>query len=108
MATQTYPVTADGFAFEVLIGLNWTDTAHLVAAGLPVPAPVLARALVDTGSNVTCVATSIIRSLGLKHLGRQTTQTVSGSLLVRLFEVSLSIPAAQPGSGPLLVLPQLV
>jgi hypothetical protein len=91
-----------------MIGLNGQDTAALVSAGKAVLAPVLVRALVDTGSNVTCCADTILTRLGLGPLQQYTTQTVSGPLSVRTFEVSLSIPGASAASGPLLVLPQLV
>lgn|SRR5262245_6143769 len=108
MATQTYPISPDGLALEVMIGLKGSDTAALVAAGLPVPAPVLARALIDTGSDVTCVAAGVFQRLRLGRGGQHTTQTVSGSLSVNLFEISFSIPGIIAATGPLLVLSQLV
>src|SRR5262249_21357836 len=108
MAIQTYPISADGLAVHAMIGLNGRDAANIVAAGLPVPAPILASALIDTGSDVTCCASTILQRLGLAPIQQYTTQTVSGSLSVRLFEVSFSIPGASSASGPLLVLPQLV
>jgi hypothetical protein len=46
--------------------------------------------------------------LGISPIQQHTTQTLSGSLSIRLFEVSFSIPALSTGTGPLLVLPQLV
>jgi hypothetical protein len=90
-----------------MIGLKGADTAALVAAGRPVPAPILARALIDTASDVTCVASAILQRLRLPLSGRQTTQSISGSVPVKLFEVSFGIPGASAGSGPLLVLPLL-
>lgn len=108
MAIQPYPVSADGLALYVMIGLKGADTANLVAAGTPVPAPILARALIDTASDVTCVASAIPQRLRLAPSGQHTTQGIAGSVPVRLFEVSFSIPGASASSGPLLVLPQLV
>jgi hypothetical protein len=108
MAAQTYPISNDGLALNVLIGLKGADMAALVAAGKPVPAPALARALVDTGTDVTCCAKWVLQRFGLVPMLQHTTQTASGSASVRLFEVSLSIPGATSASGPLFVLPQLV
>jgi hypothetical protein len=82
--------------------------AVLVAAGRPMPAPILARALIDTGADVTCCAAQIFHRLGISPIQQHTTQTLSGPLSIRLFEVGFSIPAASTGSGLLLVLPQLV
>ena len=108
MLTQSYPVSADGLALEVMIGLPGNAFAPLVAAGQPVPAPILVRALIDTGSDVTCVAIRIPQQFGLIPIGPSKTQTVSGSLPVNLYEVSLSIPGVSAVTGPLLVLPQLL
>jgi len=108
MAVQTYGVSTDGLALEVMIGIKGSDSAALVAAGKPVPRPILARALIDTASDITCVERVILQRLGLAPSARQATQGISGSASVRLFEVSVSIPGATSASGPLLVLPQLV
>jgi hypothetical protein len=108
MATQTHPVSIDGLALDVLIGLKGADMAALVAAGKPVPAPALVRALIDTGTDMTCCAKWIIQRFGLAPMLQHTTQGISGSAAVRLFEVSFSIPGGIAASGPLLVLPQLV
>jgi hypothetical protein len=107
MLTQSYPVGIDGLALEVMIGLEGADTATLVAAGKPVPAPILARALIDTGSDVTCVNDRLLRRLKVPRKRRHTTQTASGPLRVDLYDVSFSIPGSSAGPGPLLVLPQL-
>jgi len=107
-AVQTYGVSTDGLALEVMIGMKGSDTAALVAAGKPVPRPIWARALIDTASDVTCVESVILQRLGLSASALHTTQGISGSAPVRLFEVSFSILGATAASGPLLVLPQLV
>src|SRR5262245_21801589 len=108
MATQTYPISTDGLMVDAMIGMTGAAMAKLIAASRPLPAPILARALIDTGSDTTCCADTVLQRLGLGPIHQHTTQTVSGSLSVRLFEVSFSIPGVTTGSGPLLVLPQLV
>jgi hypothetical protein len=108
VAVQTYPISSDGLALPVMIGLSGFDNAALLAVGQPITAPVLARALIDTGSDVTCVAAAVPRRLGLQRKSQHTTQTISGPVRVDIYEVSFSIPGPSAGSGPLLVLPQLL
>jgi hypothetical protein len=103
----TLPTSADGLAPQVLIGLNGNETALLLAAGQPIPAPVSARALVDSGTNVTCVASRILQQLGLAPAQQHQTQTVAGSLFVNLFDVSFNVQNPNATQGPVLVLPQL-
>jgi Aspartyl protease len=91
MPWLTLPTTGDGFALSVLVGLNGMATTSLLAAGGPVPPPIPAGALVDTGTNVTCVAAPILRRLGLLPITSRTTQTAGGTMQVDLYEVSLSV-----------------
>src|SRR4051794_10918078 len=56
MPRLTFSVTPDGLACDALIGVHRTVAVALHAAGQPIPAPVSGRALIDTGSNVTCVS----------------------------------------------------
>jgi hypothetical protein len=107
MATLTYPISADGLAVPVMIGLTAAETSSLFAAGGPLVSPSLGNGMIDTGSNVTCVDRSLLRGLGLSFVLQHTTQTVSGPLSVDLFDVNLSLPRISGGSGPLLVLPYL-
>jgi hypothetical protein len=54
MQTFTVPIQPDGPLVDVLVGLAAADVRVLRNAGRPVPAPVTARALLDTGAEVTC------------------------------------------------------
>jgi hypothetical protein len=98
----------DGWVLSVVVGVNGQTTASLVAAGQPVPPPQSIRALLDTGTDITGLATDVLSRLGLAPVRQHTTQTISGPLSIQLFEVSLSGPRAGPPAGPLLVLDQLV
>jgi len=60
-------------------------------AGQPIPAPIQAKASLDPGSNVTCVAANILQRLGLSSSGQTTTQSIQGTAFVNLFVVSLSL-----------------
>lgn len=66
----------------------------MLAAKLAVPAPVVVRALVDTGASGTCVAPAIVRQLGLVPSGTVTMHTPStaGKPVVRSqFDVAVGI-----------------
>ena len=83
----------------MLIGLDGQATIALRSAGQPVPPPVLARGLLDTGTSITSIAATVLQQLGLASSAAGTTQTASGAVGVNLFTVSLSITdPAQPGS----------
>lgn len=91
MAQLTFPVTKDGLVVPVLIGLSGQMTAALVAVGRPIAAPIPGRGLLDTGTDVTAVAPSILRQLPIAPATRTSTHTVGGQVPIALFEVSLSI-----------------
>jgi hypothetical protein len=82
--------------------------ADLHAAGQPIPPPHPVRGLIDTGSDITCVAPAVLRQLGLISIAWNTTQTAGGTVRVNLFEVSLTISGPAGKAGPMLVRDQLV
>jgi hypothetical protein len=88
--------------------MNGRESAALLSAGQPIPTPVGVRALLDTGTDVTCVAPRVFNQLRLTSMGSVSTQTVCSSINADLFEVSLSIPAPPGKAGPMLVREQLV
>lgn len=97
MAQLTFPIVTDELLVDVRINLAAPDLAVLRAANQPAPASVAARAILDTGSNVTGVAASIIQHFQLLTAARSTTHGIGGAPAVNLFRVSLSIfDAAQP------------
>jgi hypothetical protein len=109
MDQLAFPVTPVGLAVPVWIGLDGQATAALRAAGLPIPAPVQARGLIDTGSDVTVVASWILRQLAVPLTSTTSTHTAAGQVNVKLYTVSLGItdPAQPPGS-PWLTQPGLL
>src|SRR5262245_30931850 len=54
-----------GLEVPVLVGVDGQQTIDLLAAGQPVPPPLLARGLLDTGSDVAAVAPWILRKLAI-------------------------------------------
>jgi hypothetical protein len=99
MARATYAVTPDGLAVPVLVGLDGGTTVARRTAGQPVPAPIRARGLIDTCSDVSAVAAGILQQLAVPPARTATTTTAAGPLSVRLFLVSLSILGPPPSGG---------
>ena len=91
MATLAFPVRKDGLIVPVVVGLRGEVMAELYSKGMPIPAPVLCRGLVDTGSTVSSVASSILQRLGLGAGIPAETHTASGTAKVGLHWVSLTI-----------------
>jgi hypothetical protein len=102
----TFPITKDGCTLDVLIHVGAKDMHALVAAGQPIPPPLSARAVLDSGSDRTAVALPLLQQLNLVPLGKVQTQTAAGSLRVQLYELSLSVPNPSGAVTPMLVRPQ--
>jgi hypothetical protein len=107
MPHANYPLSADGMLLPVLIGLNGRATAKQAASGQPLTPPVLATALIDSASDITCIATRIVQHFGLPLLQQTRTHSIAGSVQVNLYEVSLSVLRPRPG-GVLFTSEQLV
>ncbi len=91
MARLTFPVTAAGLTAPVWIGLDGQTTAALRSAGLPISSPIYAHGLIDTGTDVTVVASWILRQLAVPLASTASTHTAVGPVPVKLYSVSLSI-----------------
>jgi hypothetical protein len=59
----------DGARVTVRIGLGAADILRLRRANRPIPQPVTATALIDTGAECTCVDPAIIQQLGIGWRG---------------------------------------
>jgi hypothetical protein len=99
MAQLTFLIRFGELRLTALIGHSRNNLAALVAAG-KMPLPMWTRAVVDTGTNVTCVTPGVLRRLGLTPTGQGSTHTAAGQATVNLFEVSLGIPPAGNAPGP--------
>jgi hypothetical protein len=93
----TVPLSPDGYALDVMVGLRASDMAALQAAGQPIPPPLRARALLDTGTDMTAVAASLLRQLGIGSHADARTHTVGGLVKVDLYWVSLSVLSPSGG-----------
>jgi hypothetical protein len=104
----TFPITKDGCTLDVLIGLGAVEMQAIQAAGLPLPPPLTARAVLDTGSDKTAVAPHLLQQLGTVAKARARTHTAAGAVQVQVYEVSLSVPNPTGASTPMLTRPQWV
>jgi len=102
MPSLTFPLQLDELKLAVLVSLHHQAMVDQLAAGLPMPAPLWAKGVIDTGSSVTCVAADVIQKLGLLSAGKSTTSTAGGSIPARLFRASLGIPPAGGLPGTML------
>jgi hypothetical protein len=90
----------DGPVVDALAALCDADAQGLSRANLPVPTPLPIRAVLDTGSGLTCIDVRVLQSLALQPSGRQLIQTASGGSAFDcdLYDVRLCIvhPLASP------------
>ena len=108
MPGLTFPVTSGELILTVVVGHNRDALEKRVASGQPLPSPVLARAVIDTGTNVTCVSRAVLHQLGIAKTGRGKTQTASARESANLFGVSLSITPVGNLPGPTLTISDFV
>jgi hypothetical protein len=60
MDTMSRAIRPEGPILDVFVGLAAHDVRALRHAGRPIPAPVSARALIDTGADVTCIDPGVL------------------------------------------------
>lgn len=91
-----------------VVGLNGIDTASLVQHGKPISRPIQVRSLLDSGTDVTAVASRVFQQLGLGSLISGFSQTTSGLVPVNLYRVSLTISGSPGLAGPIVTLTDLL
>jgi hypothetical protein len=94
--TFTGPITAHGPMIEVLVGLATADVQTLLASGRPVPPPVRATAVIDTGAETTAfdpVALSALRTAGIPPARILTTHApaLGGTRPASEYAISLTV-----------------
>lgn len=62
---------------DVVINVSAPRQAALRQAGQPVPAPQIARALIDTGASITAIDPAVLTALSLSPTGQTTIHTPS-------------------------------
>jgi Aspartyl protease len=112
MVQLTFPIVSAGLVADVLVNLEAPLLLPLRSSGGG-PAPIPAKALVDTGSDITAVALPILQQLMIPPIRQATTHSLGGPIPVNLYRVSLHIfdsqnVASQWLSEPSLVVMELV
>jgi len=107
MPRLTFACTTSGLTLPVVVGLDGQAIVNLMNSGTPVPPPMVLNGLIDTGTDVTSVAGTVLRALGLTSLRSSSTQTAGGQVPVGLYKASLTISDPQDPSGPAIVEDQL-
>ena len=63
------PISPSGPTLEFFVAASVPRAEALKKAGLPVPAPILVKGLIDTGASCTSIDPSILKALGLVSTG---------------------------------------
>jgi hypothetical protein len=90
MAQLSFPILPDGLVADVFVNLPSASLLPLWAAGQS-PTALPGRGLVDTGSNVSGVAQSILAQLGVPLDQRGSTTGISGQMSVNLYWVCFHV-----------------
>jgi predicted aspartyl protease len=101
----TFPLSADGLALEVRVGLPAPLLEAKLAQGESFRAAETVRALIDTGADAMSVAPRVLTQLGLTPTGEVEMTTASGSVMVKRYEISLTVFGNLGVAGPVLVRP---
>jgi len=96
----TLPSTKQGALIDVLVMPSRPQQTALAQAGKPVPAPVPARLLIDTGASCTSIDQAILTQLNLtaRDMIPIHTPTTGGTPhQAPQYDIGLAIPLVQPG-----------
>ena len=69
MPVLRLPLQADGAVVDILVGWSAAGVQQLRTALKPVPSPLNARAVLDTGAEISCLDAGLIQTLGLPSAG---------------------------------------
>jgi len=108
MAQLVFPIARDGLWVDVRVNVNSTTLRSLQSAGKAAPSSVEAKGLIDTGTDISAVAPSILQQLSIPVQARTATQGIGGKMPVRLFTVTLFIMDKGNPHLPWLVQPDLM
>jgi len=77
MPVLTLQITPVGPVVPLAVHVSQPRVIALKAANLPVPAPQIVRALIDTGASGTVIDSAVIRALGIAPTGQALIHTPS-------------------------------
>jgi hypothetical protein len=91
MDRLTFPIKPAGLVVDVRVNLDAGTLNALRAASQPIPVSISTTGLIDTGTDISAVAPSVLQQLGVPVYGYGRTQAVGGSVPVRLFKVTVFV-----------------
>jgi len=80
-----------GIVMDIVIGID-AITAQSSQDESPIPSPIAAKALVDTGCTITSIDNALATTLNLKIRGYNTIHTANGIATANQHQVSLAFP----------------
>ncbi|MBR0560043.1 aspartyl protease family protein [Neokomagataea anthophila] len=92
-------VTQVGPLLRVTIGVSHARAEALVRAEKPIPTPIIANLLIDTGASKSCICTNIASSLGLSPTGVMNVLTPSTGTTpqpVPTYDVAMTFQGLSP------------
>lgn len=90
----------DGAVLRVRIGLSGPDRKKLRAAGSPIPQPIDATALIDTGAEVTCADPAVLARVRLPFAGVAPVNMPAGGGLLGGTQFACSLVVPHPSGNP--------
>jgi hypothetical protein len=93
MPILTGALIQEGALVDGLVGLSEPTLKGLRTALRPVPSPIHARALLDTGAEISCIDSSVVQNLGLSLAGTTFANLPAhgGLTLGALYDIGLTI-----------------
>jgi hypothetical protein len=91
MPRLIYPFGPDGLFVPAVVALSAPALQTLLAQGGPLPVPLHARGVVDSGSTVTAVVPRLLAALNATPGPATKTTTAAGSVPVRFYRISFTI-----------------
>jgi hypothetical protein len=107
MPQLTFPLAPAGLVVDARLNVDGATMRATLAAGRISPS-ISTQCLIDTGTDITAVAPSILQQLAIPVHYHTTTQGIGGSIPVRLFLVTLFVLDATRPHLPWFVLPDLL
>jgi len=89
-----------GIMMDVSISLDVLTETTLKSTNRPVPAPIIAKALVDTGCTITSIDKTLVSNLDLITRGYAQTHTANGVVSVSQHLVSIGFPGTNLMNRP--------
>jgi hypothetical protein len=108
MPQLSFPVTSSGLTVDVRVNLDATTLRSLLAGGGLPPPSATARGVIDTGSDVSAVAGTLLQQLAVPLRYSTMTQGIGGPVPVRLFSVTLFLYDAVHPQLPWLSVPDIL